>query len=202
MPSRWTPYEFQQIRKAFPEFKAMGAKPSLNSIVVAFLEKYEVYVTPATTSDRRTGGEAASDAFFGAMSGATGNHEYAADAAIIRNQRKGAAVQEWTQWKQWALDHKDFESFRAEAIGVWERLNERLESDEFAEEWLAKEEIIKKENAEQEEKERKEFYRITIPVLVIAIILGAFLWESGSGEKEKSNPNTSRLRQATELIAS
>ena len=133
------------------------------------------------------------------MSGATGNHEYAADAAIIRNQKKGAAVQEW---KQWALDHKDFESFRAEAIGVWEKLSERLESDEFAEEWLAKEEIIKKENAEQEEKERKEFYRITIPVLVIAIVLGAFLWESGSGDKEKSSPNTSRLRQATELIAS
>jgi len=125
----------------------MGAKPRLDSIVVAFLEKYEVYVTPATTSDKRTGGEAASDAFFGAMSGATGNHEYAADAAIIRNQKKGAAVQEWTQWKQWALVHKDFEAFKAEVIGAWEKLNDRLESDEFAEEWLAQKEILKKENA-------------------------------------------------------
>lgn len=68
----------------------------------------------STTSSRRTGGEAASDAFFGAMSGATGNHEYASDAAIIRNQKNGAAVQEWTQWKQWALDHKNFEALRAE----------------------------------------------------------------------------------------
>ena len=58
MPSRWTSYQFQQIRRAFPEFKTLGAKPSLDSIVVVFLEKYEVYVTPATTSDRRTGGEA------------------------------------------------------------------------------------------------------------------------------------------------
>ena len=171
MPSRWTPYQFQQIRRAFPEFKTLGPKPSLDSIVVAFLEKYEVYVTPATTSDRRTGGEAASDAFFGAMSGATGNHEYAEDAAIIRNQKKGAAVQEWTQWKQWALDHKDFESFRAEAIGVWEKLNERLESDKFAEEWIAKEEIIKKENAEQEEKERKEFYRSRFQCLLLRSFL-------------------------------
>ena len=88
MPSRWTPYQFEQIRRAFPEFKTLGPKPSLNSIVVTFLEKYEVYVTPATTSDRRTGGEAASDAFFGAMSGATGNHEYAADAAIIEIRKR------------------------------------------------------------------------------------------------------------------
>ena len=123
----------------------MGPKPRLDSIVVAFLERYEVYVTPATTSDRRTGGEAASDAFFGAMTGATGNHEYAADAAIIRNQKKGAAVQEWTQWKQWALDHKDFEAFRAEAVQAWEKLNERLESDEFAEEWSTKEAALQKE---------------------------------------------------------
>ena len=199
MPSRWTPYQFEQIRRAFPEFKTLGPKPSLNSIVVTFLEKYEVYVTPATTSDRRTGGEAASDAFFGAMSGATGNHEYAADAAIIRNQKKGAAVQEWTQWKQWALDHKDFESFRAEVIGAWEKLNNRLESEEFAEEWLAKEEVLKKENEEQE---NKDLYRVTIPLLIISIVLAAFLWESGSGEKEKSSPQTSHLRQAAELIAS
>ena len=97
MASRWTPYDFQEIKRAYPEFKSLGVKPSLDSIVVEFLERYEVYVTPATTSNRRTGGEVASDAFFGAMSGATGNHEYAADAAIIRNQKNGTAIQEWTQ---------------------------------------------------------------------------------------------------------
>ena len=30
----------------------------------------------------------------------------------LRNQAKNAAVQEWTQWKQWALNHKDFPAFR------------------------------------------------------------------------------------------
>ena len=149
MSSRWTPYEFEEIKRGFPEFNAMGTKPSLDSIVVAFLKRYEVYVTPATTSDRRTGGEAASDAFFGAMSGATGNHEYAADAAIIRNQKNGAAVQEWTQWKQWALDHKDFEALRAERVGGWEKFKSRIESDEFAEEWSIKKEILTAIDKEQ-----------------------------------------------------
>ena len=95
--SRWTPNELSRIKGAFPEFKALAVKPSLDSIVVAFLQKYEVYVSPASTANRRRGGDVASDAFFGAISGATGNHEYAADAAIISNQKKGAAIQEWTQ---------------------------------------------------------------------------------------------------------
>ena len=200
MPSRWTPYEFQEIRKAFPEFKAMGAKPSLNSIVVAFLEKYEVYVTPATTSDRRTGGEAASDAFFGAMTGATGNHEYAADAAIIRNQKKGAAVQEWTQWKQWALDHKDFEAFRAEAVQAWEKLNERLESDEFAEEWAVKAEVLRKEYEEQNIKEQKFFYTCFFISFAVVLVVAGFMWISENNRK--SDQKTSHSGEYIELIAS
>ena len=134
MASRWNPYDLQEIKRAYPEFKSLGVKPSLDSIVVEFLERCRVYVTPAATSNRRTGGVVASDVFFGAMSGATGNHKYAADAAIIRNQKSGAAVQEWTQWKQWAIDHKDFEALRAERFDDWEKLNTGLESDKFAEE--------------------------------------------------------------------
>ena len=200
MPSRWTPYQFQQIKRAFPEFKALGARPSLDSIVVAFLEKYEVYVTPATTSDRRTGGEAASDAFFGAMSGATGNHEYAADAAIIRNQAKGAAVQEWTQWKQWALDHKDFEAFRTESIEAWEKLNNRLESDEFAEEWATKEAVLQREYEEQNIKDQKFFYTCFFITLTVVVGISAFIWVSDNNRK--SDQKTSQTVGSIELIAS
>ena len=56
----------------------------------------------------------------------------------LRGQQKNTAVQEWTQWKQWALDHKDFEALRAARVGAWEKFNERIESDEFAAEWSAK----------------------------------------------------------------
>jgi len=200
MSSRWTPYEFEEIKRGFPEFNAMGTKPSLDSIVVAFLKRYEVYVTPATTSDRRTGGEAASDAFFGAMSGATGNHEYAADAAIIRNQKKGVAVQEWTQWKQWALDHKDFESFRAEVIEAWENLSNRLESDEFAAEWSIKKEVLRKEYEEQNRKDQDAFYKIAIPFFAVLIGLSAFLLISEN--MRKSPQKNSQALGSIEVIAS
>ena len=38
------------------------------------------------------------------------------DMAMIQGQNKQTKIQEWTSWKQWALDHKDFEAFKAERI--------------------------------------------------------------------------------------
>ncbi len=178
--SRWTPNELSRIKGSFPEFKALGVKPSLDSIVVAFLQKYEVYVSPASTANRRRGGDVASDAFFGAISGATGNHEYSADAAIISNQKKGAAIQEWTQWKQWALDHKDFEAFRAAFMGKWENLSERLESDEFAEEWAAKAESFAKEAKKREKALTDNFLRIALPILIGSLTLSVLFSVAGN----------------------
>ena len=130
MASRWTRYEIEAIKRAYPEFKAFVAKPSIDSIVVEFLKRYEVYVKPASSAQGRSAGDRLSDGMVGGLAG---------PAAVAANQglrglQKNTAVQEWTQWKQWALDHKDFEALRAERVDDWEKLNTRLESDEFAEE--------------------------------------------------------------------
>lgn len=175
MSSRWTPNELLRIKGFYPEFKALGVRPSLDSIIVAFLQKYEVYVRPASTSDRRSGGEIGSDALLGAMSGATGDHELIADAAIIGNQKKGAAIQEWTQWKQWALNHKDFEAFKADVINRWENLSKRLESDEFAEEWAAKSESAKRDIKARERQATANFLRIAGPIVISSLALSALL---------------------------
>ena len=137
MASRWNYLDWEEIKSAYPEYASYGPKPSLDSIVVEFLKQYEVYVKPASTAETPGGRDRASSAFFGAVSGATGNFDIAADAAIISNQRKGAAIQEWTQWKQWALDHSAFEAFRTRRLEDWEKLRARVESDEFAAEWEA-----------------------------------------------------------------
>ena len=105
--------------------------------MVEFLKQYEVYVKPASTVETPESRDRANSALFRAVSGATGNSDIAADAAIISNQRKGAAIQEWTQWKQWALDHSAFEAFRTSRLEDWEKLRARVESDEFAAEWEA-----------------------------------------------------------------
>ena len=112
MASLWAPHELLQIKRAWPEFKALGVQPSLDSIVVKFLERYEVYVKPASSAQGRSAGDRLSDGMVGGLAGP------AAVAANqgLRGQQKNTAVQEWTQWKQWALDHKNFEAFRAERL--------------------------------------------------------------------------------------
>ncbi len=57
-------------------------------------------------------GEAIRD---GAITGAFGS-DLGGDAFIISGQNKQTQVQEWSRWKQWALDHKDFEAYRVEKI--------------------------------------------------------------------------------------
>ena len=45
-----------------------------------------------------------------------GGPELGYDAMKVTKQKEQTKIQEWTQWKQWALDHKDFEAYRAEKI--------------------------------------------------------------------------------------
>ena len=83
----------------------------------------------------------------------------------LRGQQQNAAVQEWTQWKQWALDHKNFEAFSAERLDDWEKLNARLESDEFAAEWSAKAALGLKSD-EESIQQQKILARVTIAGIV------------------------------------
>ena len=112
---------FIQSRK--PEFIPKPV-PSLDAVIVEFLKRYEVYVKPASSS-KRTSDDVASGAVAGAIGGFAGA-DVAGDAFIIRGQQKQTAIQEWTQWKQWALDHKDFEAFRAEKIDDIKKYNDEI----------------------------------------------------------------------------
>ena len=89
-------------------------EPALDNVIVAFLEKYEVYVKPATTTPKKQNisGEIAGTAILGSLAGV----DAAMTANVGRGQTKQTAVQEWTQWKQWALDHKDFPKFQTDFL--------------------------------------------------------------------------------------
>ena len=113
--------QLNYIASQKPEYK-LEPVPSLDFVIVKFLEKYEVYVRPASSS-KRTARDVGSGAIAGAIGGFAGA-DVAGDAFIIKGQEKQTAVQEWTQWKQWALDHKDFEAFRAEYIDKAKAKNE------------------------------------------------------------------------------
>ena len=130
----FTEQQINYLAQKKPEYK-LKPVPSLDLVIVKFLEKYEVYVKPASSS-KRTAGDVGSGALAGAIGGFAGA-DVAGDAFIIKGQQKQTAIQEWTQWKQWALDHKDFEAFRSENIDKVKKDNEivlnKLKDSDFKE---------------------------------------------------------------------
>ena len=98
--------EWRYICRERPELKKISP-PTLDTIIVEFLKQYEVYVKPVTSGTRNRG----ESAMAGAITGIAGA-DVGGDAFLISGQKKQTAVQEWTQWKQWALNHKDFPAFR------------------------------------------------------------------------------------------
>ena len=75
-----------------------------------------------TSGSRNVGEDVAS----GVLTGLAGP-DVGLDAYGVSGQKKQTAVQEWTQWKQWALNHKDFEDFRA-ILKSFRRLSNVFES--------------------------------------------------------------------------
>jgi hypothetical protein len=197
MASRWTPYEIEQIKRACPEFKGLQEKPSIDSIVVEFLERYEVYVKPASSAQGRSAGDRLSDGMVGGLAGP------AAVAANqgLRGQQQNTAVQEWTQWKQWALDHKNFEAFRAEKLDDREKLNARLESDEFAEEWSIKKDIFTEKYELQRKTLRNDYIIAGAVVFVTFIGLLVLLGISHEQNKKNRNLRSSQILQPIELAS-
>jgi len=151
----YTEEQIEYILEKKPELKIKPV-PSLDDVIVEFLKRYEVFVTPMTTGSSKFKRDIAA----GAITGLAGA-DVGGEAFIISGQNKQTKVQEWTQWKQWALDHKDFEAFRVEMIDkpkahnttIEEKLNDPIIRKEFEpifEEWRRKEEEDEKENEKYE----------------------------------------------------
>ena len=152
---KYTEEQIEFILEKKPELKVKPV-PNLDDVIVEFLKRYEVFVTPMTTGSSKF----KRDITAGAITGLAGA-DVGGEAFIISGQNKQTKVQEWTQWKQWALDHKDFEAFRVEKIDkpkahnatIEEKLNDPIIRKEFEpifEEWRKKEEEEEKENEKYE----------------------------------------------------
>ncbi len=97
--------------------------------------------------------------------------DVAGDAFIISEQKRQTAIQEWTQWKQWALDHPDFNDFVQWHRERADRHNARVE------ELLAREEVQKEilslinQPEHKEEKSSKFNYGLILPLVGVLILL-------------------------------
>ena len=98
------PRYYAVIRREIPEL-IISRPLSLDELVVLFLAEHEVKVMPvdADISPSRL--------TTGLISGAIGA-DWAVANAHLTHQKKAAALQEWTSWKQWAMGHADFSAFK------------------------------------------------------------------------------------------
>jgi len=55
--------------------------------------------------------------------------DLAGDAVLIQGQKKQTAIQEWNQWKQWALDHKVFPKFQTDFLNAVHEYNKNIDKN-------------------------------------------------------------------------
>ena len=188
----YTREQLDLIRKKRPE---MNPKiiPSLDAVIVKFLEKYEVYVTPPKNKNSRI----KDGAIAGAIGGFAGA-DVAGDAFIIQGQQKQTATQECTQWKQWALDHKDFEAFKEIMIDHAKEFNNNIEitlRDPVFQKEI--EPLIKQFEDEKIKKEKAEVAANNMIGIIfgslIALFLGWMAYESYMTEQNKEDYSQSPI---------
>ena len=159
-------------------------KYSLDQIIIEFLKKYEVYVKPVTSQTKKLG----ESAMAGAITGLAGA-DVGADAFQISGQNKQTQVQEWTQWKQWALDHKDFEAFKNEMNTKIDEENKQITEYLNSSEFKKVADEILEEHKKTEEKYQKEdmmFLKVFGGLFIAAIVfgIGLSIWASKPENKD------------------
>ena len=153
--------------------------PTLDDLITEFLKKYDVDVKPTTSKSKSI----RDNMIGGAVTGMAGI-DAGGDVFIASGQEKQTKVQEWTQWKQWALDHKDFDEFKSK----------RLEENQFY-----NKSILEKINTSplKEELEnifkRSEIFKISddlfyrISLIGFLIIFGSMIYFQTQYREKKEN---------------
>ena len=164
---KFTELQLKFILEKKPEL-IKKPEPSLDDVIVEFLKKYEVYVSTPKNSKVKGGGIAGTVAV-----ASLAGPELAGDALLIQGQQKQTKVQEWTQWKQWALDHKDFPKFQTDLLNEIHEYNKNIdktfEDPEYQKNVLNP--LLK-----TQEKNLELIKRLILVVLGIAIIGNIYLY--------------------------
>jgi len=194
----YTEEQIKFIQENYPDF---GFKiiPSLDSVVVEFLKKYEVFVKPMTSGTRDVKGDITSGVITGVLGADVGM-----DAYGVTGQKKQTEVQEWTQWKQWALNHKDFEDFRVEKIELPKAHNlqvlEKLKNPQIQKELEPLMEEFKEFEQNQLRKDNRMGFTKFIFLAFIFVVFILPIFSVLLDEFLKEDKNQSSLREQINLV--
>ena len=113
--------------KEIPSYKDVKLldQPTLDQIIVSFLNKYDIFIEP-----RNVGAWNGWDTFGTIMNifSEKNSTSFLADNLFYMNRSNqiNTAAQEWNTWKRWALDHKDFNSFKVDLLEETKKYNDKL----------------------------------------------------------------------------
>ena len=183
----YTQNQLEHIRKNRPELN-LKTVPKLDDVIVEFLKKFDVFVKPITSESKNT-----RDNIMGGVVTGLAGVDAGGDVFIASGQEKQTKVQEWIQWKQWALSHKDFEAYKAEKIDKVKAFNksveDKLRDPEFQKEL---EPLIKgfKDDL-RTNRQKEEEQTTTIGLVAIVLIVGVLAVFSLINQNESQNDNRS-----------
>ena len=175
----YTEEQLQLIRIELPEL-IKKPEPSLNDAIVEFLKKYEVFVKPPKDRSRLDG------AIAGAVTGIAGA-DVGGDAFLISGQNKQTKVQEWTQWKQWALDHKDFPKFQTDFYDEVHEYNKNIDDKLEDPEFQKKVERIFSDKEQRDKEVQKAEQLLAIFGGVILIFIVGFVYVQPYRDQKNNN---------------
>ena len=183
----YTQNQLAHIRKIRPELN-LKPVPKLDDVIVEFLKKFDVFVKPITSESKNT-----RDNIMGGVVTGLAGVDAGGDVFIASGQEKQTKVQEWIQWKQWALSHKDFEAYKEEKIDKINAFNksveDKLRDPEFQKEL---EPLIKgfKDDL-RTNRQKEEEQTTTIGLVAIVLIVGVLAVFSLINQNENQNDNRS-----------
>ena len=180
----FTEDQLKFIKEKKPEL-IKKPEPSLNNAIIEFLKEYEVFVKLPKDRSRLDG------AISGAITGFAGA-DVGGDSFLIQGQNKQTATQEWTQWKQWALDHKDFPKFQTEFFDEVHKYNEdidnKLKDPDFIKQIITP---LFEKREEEYENVKSEFREVLGFFVVIGFLaLGIVYWQTDGFTDDDSYSKT------------
>tara|TARA_B100000212_G_scaffold340032_1_gene319683 strand:+ start:160 stop:1152 length:993 start_codon:yes stop_codon:yes gene_type:complete len=186
--------------------------PSLDQIIIHFLEQYEVFIEPRSVG-AWNGWDTLSTINIITSDGSLKNIASTIFFANRSNQIKGSA-KEWNTWKRWALDHKDFKQFKNEVIQNIEIHNKSVKSK--LEKEIQKAELNNKRIKNILQKpEAKEYFKQLIEIerlnqikrgrqllgIVIGVVLLVIMGVNSQNKIFESEPQNIKSNDKTKLRA-
>ena len=187
----YTEEQLQLIRTEFPEL-IKKPEPSLNDAIVEFLKKYEVFVKPPKDRSRLDG------AIAGAVTGIAGA-DVGGDAFLISGQNKQTKVQEWTQWKQWALDHKDFPKFQTDFYNEVHEYNKNIDNKLEDPKFQKKVERIFSEREQRDKDVQQAEQLLAIFGGVILIFIVGFVYVQPYRDQKNNNSSFNPINKTEKI---